>query len=1104
MPDNSKGLFNANLLASRAVGLDLHLGSAQRATIERWSRLCADPRFRQQTERSTQAQFLVEIFGSLLGYTMQAGNLDAYHMRIETASREVKGGKTPDASLGFYGPDRDFTRVIVELKAPGANLDAKQPGYGNITPVDQAFGYLGKFDDCRWAIVSNFLTIRLYSKKRGQGYVHEFPLTDLSDDSVLSEFLFLLHRDRLLAEPPRNSIVDELLAQTSSEEQAITGRFYAFYSDLRLCLFEHLVRGNPPPADTDRADHEVWLLAAAQKILDRVLFICFCEDTGLLPHGIVRKAFEATSAGFVSTTRWQQLCGLFRAVDRGHRPMGIPGYNGGLFRHDPDLEALTVSDDVLTDCLALSGYNFHTDVNVNILGHIFEQSINDLEAMRARIHGQAEDKSQSKRKQEGVFYTPEYITRYIVANTIGAWLDERFAALEAKYAPDDIPDSHHVKRKAAQLALWMDYQDVLRTIKVLDPACGSGAFLVAAFDYLHTEYDHVNRELTELRGGQPELFDLDKFILQQNLYGVDLNPESVEITKLSLWLKTARTDRPLNDLDGNIKCGNSLVTPHADLPPQLAERAFDWRDEFPHVFADGGFHCVIGNPPYIRQEWLSPYKPGFQREFACYSGTADAYLYFFERGLDVLRPAGRLGFITSGSFNNANFAAPFRQWLPTVGRFTHVVNFGENQPFEDAEMVYPTISIIRKDATPRPFRFYFMHGKIPESIPDAVVEDGIDCDDALFGQSEWRFQPATVTALFNRLMNTGQPLSEVVQSRIYYGVKTGLNDAFIIDQGTRDQLVAEDPGCAPILKKLLRGQDLRPWYYENEGRWLIFTRRGIDVDRYPSVKTHLDPFRERLEPRPIGWSGRPAQWPGRKPGPYMWYEIQDSVDYYPAFDEPKILWPDIAKLPRFSWDKEGVYVNDKGFIIAGTSPWLLALLQTRASWFCISQMCTPLRLRGGLWQSQCKKQFVQRLPVPDVPEPDRDALADFAAQATTIARERYALHGRVRHRVLTDLDDGTHALNQKLTAWWDLDFRTFRGELRKTLKADIPLKDRADWEHALAAWQSEHQSLTARLIDIETAINDRVYSLFHLTPTERATLDDHMRHAMIHYPLGEV
>jgi hypothetical protein len=357
-------------------------------------------------------------------------------------------------------------------------------------------------------------------------------------------------------------------------------------------------------------------------------------------------------------------------------------------------------------------------------------------------------------------------------------------------------------------------------------------------------------------------------------------------------------------------------------------------------------------------------------------------------------------------------------------------------------------------------------------------------------------------------MACGRSLDEVVAGRIYYGVKTGLNEAFIIDQGTRDRLVAADPACAPILRKMLSGENLRPWYQEDENKWLVFARRGIDIEQYPAIKAYLETFRTQLEPKPEDWTGSDAtgrriEWSGRKAGSYKWYEIQDSVDYYPAFDQPKIFWPDIAKLPRFSWDTEGAYVNDTGFCLAG-DPSILAILQSRVLWFCIGQLSTPLRLRGGLWQSRCKKQFIERLRIPDMTDDERAALSSAALAATAIARERYALHDRVRHRLLTDFGSPALALNNRLIEWWTLDFAAFRAELRKAFKTEIPVKERTDWETALTDWQSQHADLTVRLIAIETDIDDRVYRLFNLTATDRLLLADHSRHAMIDYPYGAV
>jgi SAM-dependent methyltransferase len=985
-------------------------------------------------------------------------------------------------------------------------------------------------------VVSNFTTLRLYSKRRGQVYAHVFHLADLATPDALRRFLFLLGRERLVAPEPQASPVDALLEESCTQEQTITRDFYAHFTAVRSELFGALCHANPPPADAEPAEHRVRLLAAAQKILDRVLFVCFCEDTGLLPRGVLRQALEAAGQGFVSTTRWQQLRGLFAAVDRGNPAAKVNAYNGGLFRPDPALDPLAVADAALEGCLRLAAYDFATDLNVNILGHIFEQSITDLERLRADIRHETVDPSKSGRKLGGIFYTPEYITQYIVAETIGGWLKARFDELESRFAPE--APRAEPRRREARVALWEAYQDVLRHLKVLDPACGSGAFLVAAFDYLQAEYARANNQLAALRGGQPELFDLDRHILTRNLFGVDISPESVEIAKLALWLKTARTDRPLNDLDANLRRGNSIVSPAPGLPPAVAPDAFDWRAAFPEVFASGGFDCVIGNPPYIRQEWLGPCKVAFQREFRCYAGTADAYLYFVERGLDVLRPGGRLGFITSGTFASANFATPFRAWLPTAARFVRTVNFGENQPFADAEMVFPTISVLEKTpvdgAEGTSFRAYFMRGGIPDSIADAVVAEGIDCDASVFARPEWRFQAPAVTALFDRLMAVGRPLDEVVGSRIYYGVKTGLNEAFILDQAIRDRLVAADPGCAPLLRKMLRGEDLRPWYQEDEGRWLVvmpngFTRRTLGQadeasawtwlsGRYPALSAHLAPFADAARKRSDQGE--------------FWWELR-SCDYYPAFDQPKLFWPDIAKLPRFSWDDAGAYANDKGFIVSVDSAdaWLLALLQNRTQWFCISQMCVPLRLRGGLWQSQCKKQFVERLRIPHLSDEDRAALTELALTATAVARERYALHGSVRHRLRTDFaltvppsptsaipdpqpaicnlqsaiqNPSPPSLNGRLTEWWTLDFAAFRAELRKALKAEIPVKERADWEQALADWQRQHADLTARLVAIETDIDDRVYALFGLTAADRTLLSDHARHAMIDYPYGAV
>ena len=302
---------------------------------------------------------------------------------------------------------------------------------------------------------------------------------------------------------------------------------------------------------------------------------------------------------------------MFRSVDVGNQHLEIPPYNGGLFAPDEVLERLAVPDEICERFKTLSEFDFRrpadvttdTDtgakrhhIDVEILGHIFEQSITDLEQIRNELDGLVKPvgkaKQKTRRKSEGAFYTPAFITRYIVEQTLGGVLADRFEALWKQHAETvsramgnlfsdpRLYDASTLKKpqRKALIEFWQAWQDELGSIRVLDPACGSGAFLIEAFDQLHAAYRATNSRLDELRG-HPELFDLDRQILQNNLYGVDLNEEAIEICRLSLWIKTAQYGKKLTSLDHTIRVGNSVV---AD--PSVHPLAFDWHREFPEVF----------------------------------------------------------------------------------------------------------------------------------------------------------------------------------------------------------------------------------------------------------------------------------------------------------------------------------------------------------------------------------------------------------------------------------------------------------------------------------------------------------------------------------------
>jgi len=1112
MPLERKPLFNQRLLHMRLDNYQVPEPlNTKLAAVQRWRTTLGSGWLVEAKGTQLQGIFLTDFFQTILGYRDLTEGAD--HWTYDREVRADADGKTADGALGYFTPTQRSYSAAIELKGAGTDLDARASGQ-RWTAVEQAYQYAVNLE-CNWIIVSNYREIRLYHKNRSQQHYELFKLNELADAAAFKRFCYLFSASHVIARDGA-SVIDRLLADTGAEEQRVTHLLYAEYKQLRLQVLDELRRYNPGRSD-------LFLLEKTQKLLDRILFICFCEDRGLLPDRIIDRAYTEKNP-FAPQPIWRNFIGLFRAIDAGHEQLRIPAYDGGLFAPDEELESLAVSDNACGLFRQLGKYDYAAEVNVDVLGHIFEQSISDIEDLKSELSGQTAGQKTAKRKRGGVFYTPEYITRFIVERVIGTHLRERFAALWSESGIDAIPSAHTRIRTKAEIDIWQTFHKILERTRVLDPACGSGAFLIQACDFLAREYDRCNARLAELeeRVHQPDFFDLNRQVLRNNLYGVDINREAVEITKLSLWIKTAEWDKQLTDLDSTIKEGNSLLSPpdgldaaadtrrdfrlaFATLPDNMQASAFDWRSVFPAVFADGGFDCIIGNPPYIRQEWLGPYKPLFQQSYDSYASTADIYLYFFERGMQLLKPGGRLGYITSGTFARAAFAKPFRAWLPKAARFEALLNFGENQPFADAEMVYPTISILVKDPGPPSFKALLIQDRIPASLGEALEESGALCESLPADGSEWRFQRNGLAELSQRLFNSGASLGAFVKDQIFYGIKTGLNEAFCIDSAARDKLLAADPRSGELIKKVMSGEDLRSWYHEDSGRWLLFFPNGWTRQRcggwteteawawleheYPAVTGHLVQFES---------AARQRQDKGE-----FWWELR-ACDYYEALESPKIVWPDIAKLPRFSYDASGSYVFNTGYAMPAAELWLLALLQSRVMWFCIAQIATPLRLRAGLWQYRCIRQFIERLPVIEPAAAEKQALSALAAQATAIAQERYALHERTRHRILTDLAGENRALNQKLTAYWTLDFPSFRAEVAKALKRDIPVRERADWEQSLAEWRNLHTALTQQLTAAEEELNRRIYQLYGLSEQDIDLLGKHGRQAQIWYPLGEV
>jgi len=728
-------LFNKQILKRY---LQKHSIPAEQEKIQRIARWKRNLKLnRNVKEEALQAAFLKGIFGTILGYKdrTEAENKQ-YTMKVEPAT-EVDATK-PDGSLGFFeinGPEQ--TKVVIELKGPKISLDEKQKRAGKDygTPVEQAFGYATKYDGCKWVIVSNMIEIRLYKYDRGQGHYEEFLIPRLNDPANFKRFHLIFSRANLINRE-NGSLTEKLTRETAELEEDITTEFYNLYKQTRIDLFEHLKQHNPD------YDQQV-LFEKAQKFLDRIIFICFCEDLGLLPPHILHKAIQSGKASFsMSDTRiWEEIKGIFKAIDQGNPAKNINAYNGGLFKPDKTLPQLTIKNDFFSAIDAISAYDFDSDLDVNILGHIFEQSISDIEEIKADIQAEEYNQQASKRKKEGIFYTPEYITKYIVENSVGKYIEDIKADLGYAELPEiDAAESPQVegKYRKKHLRFYDEYIQRLRSIKILDPACGSGAFLNQAFDYLLQEYKWVRnqRSLIEKKPLDISLQDqVFKQILQDNLYGVDLNQESVEITKLSLWLKSANKNKPLANLDDNIKCGNSLI----DDPEVAGDKAFDWEAEFPEIMDDGGFDVVIGNPPYVRFEYISKtFTEYYKNNFSSAQRQFDLFCLMIERGIELLKNMKYLGFIIPSLILKGVQYDKLRKLILDQTRIETIHEFGDGV-FQGVEM--PTSIIIFQKCSHKGIRknnilnYYYENSYSNKSMSQYSQKDIVKQENYLFNFS---------------------------------------------------------------------------------------------------------------------------------------------------------------------------------------------------------------------------------------------------------------------------------------------------------------------------------------------------------------------------------
>ena len=419
---------------------------------------------------------------------------------------------------------------------------------------------------------------------------------------------------------------------------------------------------------------------------------------------------------------------------------------------------------------------------------------------------------------------------------------------------------------------------------------------------------------------------------------------------------------------GHARTGGDLLAGEPD-PPQ------------PEPGHPGGFDLMVGNPPYVRHEKIKDLKPLLENVYACYTGVADLYVYFFERGIKLLREGGLLSFISSNKFFRAGYGAKLRNFLCKNTELRTVIDFGDLPIFEAT--AYPCIMVASNRLPQTEHEVRTLKVKSLDELArftDLAASSTTPLPQKGLGATTtWQLESPPTLRLMEKLRSAGTPLTKHVNGRFYYGIKTGLNEAFVVDRATRDKLIAEDKSSAKVLKPFLRGRDLKRWKTEPKDLWLVFIPwhfpRHLDPevkgaslaaekdfeDNYPAIFNRLSQFKKQLEARNAAETGLR----------YQWYALQRwGADYWQEFEQPKILYPDIYERQSFAWDEKGYYPANTCYFIPTGEKWMTGLLNsTTVEWFygMISN-----RLRGGYLRAF--SDYMEQIPIPAASATERSAI----------------------------------------------------------------------------------------------------------------------------------
>ena len=1065
-------------------------------------------------QRETQAEisFIQRFFVETWGYREDGTGAATFNLKpkFAIAGAGQTGGKgEADLGIGHFGDGQpDIPQIVCEFKDIKSGLDNKQNRKGNNrSPVQQAQDYLWGARrgiamnapvQPRFAIVTDMNEFRLYwSETMPERFVRfkignpqqQLEFDDIpaltkgeSKEAQFDRFLFwrLFQPSMLLSDAGRTRL-ERLIERQGRVEKKLENEFYDDYRHYREVLIRHIMV--QPVAGLTRSAK----VRLGQKLLDRFIFIMFAEDMGGRV-GFPANELQSQLTRFSEDSMlepsgqevWTRLKQIFARMNTGgdigtHR---IHRFNGGLFADDPHLDALDLPNHIFvmrgqgqnsaklaehkqTLFYLAATYNFAKEgdaknsIGLYTLGHIFEQSIVELEKLEADADDRPSLTDVTKRKRDGVYYTPEWAVRRIIEETI----DPLFAKWKVAAGWTDILPS-----REAAAAYW----ERLQRIKVIDPACGSGAFLIVALRHLQAEFELAADIAIALRAidRRPDAAEITEMILTNNLFGVDINPASVEITRLSLWLHTAQANKPLSSLDQHIACGNSLIDQRFYNKRKLYDgderdriNTFEWTGDF----AAGSFDAVIGNPPYVKLQnfvkvhadmaaWLTGGSSGAAPYVSTGTGNFDLYLPFIEKGLQLLGAEGRMGYIAPNLWPTLEYGEGLRGLVHAGRHLEKWLDFRSFQVFEEAT-VYTAIQIFSK-APVDAIRLAFV-GDGDISRVDWSDDDHVLPYDAItLPLKPWLIAPAPVRTMIERLGREGTPLGHSDNtSGIIVGIQTSADHIYHLRRvgigryaytprinGKKQAEVAVEIEDA-IMKPLISGAEAKRFLEPKTTTYLLFP---YDVDEngaklvspsdmatdYPKAWKYLRLHEKELRKRDSGKNDSEKKWFA-----YVYPKNLDKQEL------PKLLVPRlVANLGCFVDDKGKYYCDnvDVGGVVAsqkGGDLWFLAgILNAPVTNVMFGWLTKPFR---GEYKS-ANKQFISPLPIPKANNASRAGLTALAKRLQQQSTARIDLLDRLAER-LASLSRPALPLERLLP-----DVRPVQ-EIEERLPKSVPTAARKAW-----------------------------------------------------------